>query len=723
MFESVWLPWLQEISNSTTTSGHVNLTSNANVANVANTANTATNNDAPTATAVASAGGMNLSAPNSTPITSAMLMHIARTHDRLPDDLNVSIPVIQTTLRRLHHEIHLAQLPQHEYWLGHHPLLVRMHALQNLLLDAGGSFGPLVALNPETDLDGSQSDGKASESSNHDEDVSERCKQERLRIRANWDPSYPSEGVSWYDEYIHRHAPTVVNWFEPARKQSSDGKWTTIEARGVALYNPDNSTHDATGLETLLAISPLDDGSICIWDVNGTKSRKGSVFAKSKPGLLFIDGPHGDNNRASKRVDSGVTECVSVDNQRHRAFFAVQSRESPPQNHSTPRHSTLITKTDLVDVDLQTMSVVGCESFPWSITALSSANATIPLTIATSLGIHLHDYRSRASTPVDDEVRVDGFGSTGAQYYYEQGLRNLFADVPLPPYAPLAQPGSLSILHLQEPGSLADLSDDIYVAGRFTSILHYDRRMFPSIKDTIYSGGSLCSMTSSPYPFSGLCSERRRRGQMSVEDVDESKKLPGGRTLIACGDYNHKGSLEIYGLSPSPDTSGKMEVAGHQNRYTASGAKLLSVVNHGARIAVSDAMGYIKWFERDGFTEIRRCRLDRREPPHNRIGEYWEEGRRHSPGGMARKILPTGAPKGAKVNANDLLFWTGDKLGAVGFSTQPGTMPRDFFGPEEADERSEEARRYEEAMMQGLLQHADQQRWLAELGLGDMDRS
>lgn len=367
------------------------------------------------------------------------------------------------------------------------------------------------------------------------------------------------------------------------------------------------------------------------------------------------------------------------------------------------------------------MSVVGCESFPWSITALSPANATVPLTIATSLGIHLHDYRSRASTPMDYDERADGFGSTGAQYFYEQGLRNLFTDVPLPPYAPLAQPGSLSILHLQEPGSLADLSDDIYVAGRFTSILHYDRRIFPSIKDTIHSGGSLCSMTSSPYPFSGLCSERRRRGQMSVDDVNESKTLRGGRTLIACGEYSSKGTLEIYGLSPSPDLSGKMEIAGHQNRYTASGAKLLSVVNHGARIAVSDAQGYVKWFERDGLTEIRRCRIGHCEGPRRDQGE--ESGPAvFNRDDMARKILPTGpVGGGTKANDNDLLFWTGDKLGSVGFTAGDGTLPHDFFGPGEFDERGEEESNYDETVRQALMRHAEEARWLGELRAGHMD--
>lgn len=208
----------------------------------------------------------------------------------------------------------------------HIHLTTLQQALQHLNQPPAPGAPELV---PDPDPEGAQSDGQASEASNQDDDAERPGKQERLRIRANWDPSYPNEKVSWYDEYIQRHGPTVANWFEPARRKDNSDKWVNVDARGVALYRPDNFLDDPAGLDTLLAISPLDDGGICIWDVNGTRGKKGSIFAKSKPGLLFVDGPQADNNRASKRVDSGVTECVSVDNQRHRAFFAVQSRELP----------------------------------------------------------------------------------------------------------------------------------------------------------------------------------------------------------------------------------------------------------------------------------------------------------------------------------------------------------------------------------------------------------
>ncbi len=152
---------------------------------------------------------------------------------------------------------------------------------------------------------------------------------ERTRILANWDPCFPRERISWYDEYIQRHGPIAVNWFQQPRTEDQPGGIDYVEVRGVALYRPDNPRETPNGgAERLLAVSPLDDGSVCLWDVNGWKGgKRGAVVAKSRPGILFIDGPGADNSRRSKRVDSGVTECVSVDSQQHKAFFAVQSRK------------------------------------------------------------------------------------------------------------------------------------------------------------------------------------------------------------------------------------------------------------------------------------------------------------------------------------------------------------------------------------------------------------
>lgn len=146
---------------------------------------------------------------------------------------------------------------------------------------------------------------------------------ERKRIMANWDPAYEGENVSWYDEYIQRNTPAAVNWLEqPTLRDGSES--TYIEARGLAIYRPDNPDHDPHKLETIFAVAPLDDGSVCLWDVTGSKGRKGAIYAKSRPGILH--GHWGGSSGRSKKIDSSVTECVSVDSKAHLAFFAVQSR-------------------------------------------------------------------------------------------------------------------------------------------------------------------------------------------------------------------------------------------------------------------------------------------------------------------------------------------------------------------------------------------------------------
>lgn len=154
-------------------------------------------------------------------------------------------------------------------------------------------------------------------------DDSKHRKWRKMQDMANWDPSFPTERVSWYDEYIQRCGPACISWLQTPRIRDR-GVEAIIESRGVALYNP----HDGNdGGGTMLAVSPLDDGSVCLWDIKGTRGKQGSIIGRSKPDILFIDGPSGQNKRRSKRIDTGVTECVSVNHRNNRAFFAVQSRE------------------------------------------------------------------------------------------------------------------------------------------------------------------------------------------------------------------------------------------------------------------------------------------------------------------------------------------------------------------------------------------------------------
>ena len=159
----------------------------------------------------------------------------------------------------------------------------------------------------------------------------------------------------------------------------------------------------------------------------------------------------------------------------------------------------------------------------------------------------------------------------------------------------------------------------------------------------------------------------------------------------------------------------------------------MSVVNHGTRIAFSDGSGYIRWFERDGFTEVRRCKIGHSERSHT-ISIF-----ESMPGSddIARKLLatrPAGEVGGqghddnsengsgrSSSNNNDLLFWTGEKLGLVTFTARPGFKSEDF---EERDENAPDAEAlaaqsdYSDRMRRALERQADDVRFVRNLGLG-----
>ncbi|KAJ6442997.1 F-box domain-containing protein [Purpureocillium lavendulum] len=522
------------------------------------------------------------------------------------------------------------------------------------------------------------------------DDVRDPRRWRKLQDMANWDPAYPGERVSWYDEYIQRKGPACINWLQSPRMQER-GCEAIIEARGMAIYNPYDGRD---GLGTMLAVSPLDDGSVCLWDVKGTRGKQGSILARSRPDILFFDGPNGQNTRRSKKIDTGVTECVSINNDGHRAFFAVQSH--------------------LIEVDLNRLEVVSKDSFEWSITSLSATHPGVPLTVGTSLGIHLHDFRARAKVPHDAVEVLDGY-----QHGQHDVLRALFDPKPLPPYASLSQPTPVSILHLPRPGEQDLVSDDIYVSGRFTNILHYDRRKFPAIVGSIYSGALIKSLTSMPFPYSTVDSEVRRRAEFSPERVAQIKARGGGQTLVAGGSYKTKGSLEIYGLSPAASCGSHAMVQSSvfKNRQSAASATILSVVEHGTKLVFSDGAGLIKWFERDGSTECRRLKIghsDADEPASIFASMPASDD-------LARKILSTRRKSGHdRPNNDNILFWTGEKLGMVSFTTAPLYQAKDFEaqGLEPPADEAINKDQYAGRMRRALERQADEVRYMRNLGMG-----
>jgi hypothetical protein len=383
-----------------------------------------------------------------------------------------------------------------------------------------------------------------------------------------------------------------------------------------------------------------------------------------------------------------------------------------------------------VEVDLETLKVVSQEKFPFSIAVISEAKHTTPITVGTNLSLHLHDPRANLlhSAPSDAPERLDDVAHMPGAFT-PGGHFNLQPHN----YSPLFHPGPLSIVHIPTSPDCWDTSGEIYVAGRFSSILNYDRRYFPKLRSTIFSGARLCSMTSIPYPFAAQWRDPMRRGELSIEQIDAAK-AELGNTLIACGEYNSKGSLELYGLSPPLQTSRYKDVSDGKaqtpeplkNRQTSSNSKLLSVSNHGTRIVFSDGGGNIKWVERNGFTGVRDWNIGRGsvEGPRGIFGTLGDSYMDTSSGDIARKILHSKSDTEQNQNSvdkDDLILWTGEKLALLSFSSKPGFTAESFEekakSAEEAMKEREE-RVYGQTMKRALKMQADEVRFVTGLGLG-----
>jgi hypothetical protein len=238
-------------------------------------------------------------------------------------------------------------------------------------------------------------------------------------------------------------------------------------------------------------------------------------------------------------------------------------------------------------------------------------------------------------------------------------------------------------------------------------------------------------MASLPYPFAAMEKDLARRGELSIEQVLEAKTRPG-KTLIACGEYNSKGSLEMYGLSPEPhfstissdSSAGSLQNSVMKNRQTSSSSKLLSVANHGTRIVVSDGGGNLKWLERDGFTEARRWNIAHGsvEAPRGIFGTLGDSYMDSGSGDIVIKMANTNNGRSGQLVNEDLVLWTGDKIGLLSFSSKPGFSAESFEEtgnktPEQIRTEREE-RTYAETMGRALEANANEVRWMRGLGLG-----
>lgn len=442
------------------------------------------------------------------------------------------------------------------------------------------------------------------------------------RALTNWEPGYPGERIDYYDEYVQRHAEIDVDWIRLPQPEANE-KETLREATGTGLLERD------TGSPAQHLVAPLDDGSICIFDITSRTTLapggNGRLLARSKSGLLT----NRDDSNESHAImtETGAVECVSIDSRASKGYFAVQNV--------------------LREVDLGTLQLISSKTYPFSITALSSCSPTAPLAIGTNHTVHLYDSRD-SQRPQSLSLTRELIAGPSRNFEY---------------HASLSQPGPLALLHHPD-------SQSLWTAGRFTSLLQYDLRHFPRLLSTVHSGARVASLVSVPYPLLGQSMPR----------------TSPGTTLIAAAAYKGKGSLELFGLNPE---QGAPTV--YQNRQTASATKLLSAVPHGGRIAFSDGNGAIKWVERDGSTLVRTCDINNfpapslsssgstpvSTPPRSAMFTSGDDDSAAANGTIVQKLLPLPTSLSHSNNSGrpdcptqPLLLWTGDgELGILNFYT------------------------------------------------------
>ena len=85
---------------------------------------------------------------------------------------------------------------------------------------------------------------------------------ERSRAAAEWDPSFETENVDWYSEYIARHGPVSFSWLHPPRIREATTGPESCNVKGIGLLRDWSSAREDK------VIAPLEDGTVCIWDFN-----------------------------------------------------------------------------------------------------------------------------------------------------------------------------------------------------------------------------------------------------------------------------------------------------------------------------------------------------------------------------------------------------------------------------------------------------------------------
>ena len=454
----------------------------------------------------------------------------------------------------------------------------------------------------------------------------------------NWDPAAPGERIDWSSEYVARHAPISLDWLpQPYYWNASFAR--RLEVQGLAL------------LDETTALGPVEDGSICFWDIESTNQEYTKILNRSQAGILLRESRKGSRN-------SGIVECVSVDRTRNKAYFAIDS--------------------SLNEVDLVTLQVGAQQEYSQPISVISEACYPAPLTIGTSTSLHLYDPRDRAKgRRCSAGIRMHSQESNDFYRIHESDS----------PHAILTEPVPLSIVHAT--------AHDIHIAGRFPSILIYDRRFFPRMDRSIHSGARLSCIA--PFPSTH------------------------GVSLAAVGDYKGKGSLEVYPLDMALRSR---DLGTVKNRTTASRCKVLSVISHGARLLTTDGDGSLKWMERDGSTLVRRWNVnsyssdpDRALPSDGPVTGIFNN--QVNEGEVVRKM----AASNLRANC-DTCLWTGERLGVLHFGHERKLHKQGQNSEMEAEDLPDsskfadgEAQEYELHMRHALERQANEVRFMQGLGL------
>lgn len=484
------------------------------------------------------------------------------------------------------------------------------------------------------------------------------------------------DGINWYSEYITRNAAVTTEWLQQPTVLPHDGNsWGSLtqEVRGLGLQR--DSAYGGSNK----VIAPLDDGSFCVWDygplVSGeNRTSRGKILGKSRAGILIPDMSQSACTRQDLSTVLNAGSLVSINSVRQRAYIGFG--------------------VGLNEVDSTTLQLISQKTYPSEIYALSEQDSDYEtmVTLATKTDLYIYDPRCAAplGNQGDATVAIDSSNSFSSvdKLLATASSHKEFGFASLPHHT------AISILH----PPLPDVNS-IFVAGRFPSILLYDRRFFPRLQDVAHSGARLSSLTVIPGVFNA--------------DLQERQDLRSHHSLIAAGEYKGKGSLEIYPLSATssgssfddvtPTTIEKDNV--YRNRQSAAGSKILSVANHGAKIVYSDGDGNLKWVERDARTPVRSWNINtdwslpklaqRRDRIQGHGGGSNGSHRpyvREDKSNVVRKLVPSGGT----LDEDEFLIWTGDRLGCVGF------YPRLPHSDAESELCEDEDRLREREYMEGM---------------------